>query len=94
MKILRSITRRGFSVGTAGFFSVLKPNTWFPATRLKVPFRYHASQSADLTGVHEAALPPKIMTLNGEHRGLLRPALTLLAAIAITSVALWWMMHP
>jgi hypothetical protein len=27
MKILRSATRRGFSVGTAGYFAVLKPQS-------------------------------------------------------------------
>ncbi len=45
MKILRSVTRRGFSVGTAGFFNVLRQNTWFPASRLPGSFSYLAGQS-------------------------------------------------
>src|SRR5277367_4040028 len=51
MKLLRSITRRGFNVGTAGWFTVLKPNTWFPASRLPGRFRYRSSQSAETTAV-------------------------------------------
>jgi hypothetical protein len=35
MRILRSLTRRGFNVGTAGYFTVLRPNTWFAASRLE-----------------------------------------------------------
>jgi hypothetical protein len=34
MNILRSVNRRGFRVGTAGYFNILMPNTWFPASRL------------------------------------------------------------
>jgi len=95
MKILRSVTRRGFSFGSAGYFAVLKPNTWFPASRLPVPFRFRRSQSAGASAIHQpATLPPNIMTLSPEHRGLLRPAMVVLAAIAITSTLLWWIMHP
>ena len=93
MKILRSVNRRGFNVGSAGYFSVLKPNTWFPASRLPVPFRYRASQSAETSPVRQGAvIPPNIMTLSVEHRGLLHLILVGLAAIAITSGLLWWIM--
>jgi hypothetical protein len=34
------------------------------------------------------------MTLAVRDRRLMRPALIVLAAIAITSVLLWWIMHP
>jgi hypothetical protein len=95
MKILRSVTRRGFSVGSAGYFAVLKPNTWFPATRLPVPFHYRASQSAQVPALHqEATLAPNIITLSVEPRGVVRPALVVLAAMAITSALLLWIMHP
>ena len=45
MKILRSVTRRGFNVGSAGWFTVLRPNTWFPASRLPGGFPSLAGQS-------------------------------------------------
>jgi hypothetical protein len=95
LKILRSVTRRGYSVGSAGWFAVLKPNTWFPATRLPGPFRYRGSQSAQTAALHQqATLPPKIMTLSTLDRGLLRPALAVVAAIGITAVLLWWITNP
>lgn len=92
MKILRSVTRRGFSFGTAGWFTVLKPNTWFPATRLPVSHRYRVGQSP--LDISPAATAPKIITLPSEQRGIMRPALTILAAVAITWTLLWWIMHP
>jgi hypothetical protein len=99
MKILRSVTRRGFSVGTAGWFAILKPNTWFPASRLPGTFRYRSSQSAGTTAIDHAGrlqttIPPRIMIPSTPDRRLLRPALVLLAAMAITSALLWWIMHP
>jgi hypothetical protein len=95
LKILRSVTRRGYSVGSAGWFAILKPNTWFPATRLPVPFRYRGSQSAQTAALHQqGTLPPKIMTLSTLDRGLLRPALAVVAAIGITAVLLWWITNP
>ena len=54
MRLLRSITRRGFDIGTAGWFTVLKPNTWFPASRLPGRFRYHGNPSAESTGANQA----------------------------------------
>lgn len=93
MKILRPMTRRDFSIKTAGWFTVLKPNTWFPASRLAAPYRYRPSQSPGSTGIHIAAAP-KIITLPAEDRGKMRSGLTLLAAMAITWALLWWIMHP
>jgi hypothetical protein len=99
MKLLRSITRRGFNVGTAGWFTVLKPNTWFPASRLPGRFRYRISQSAETTAVDHVGSqgttnPPRILIPSREDRRLARLALVVLTAIAITSVLLWWIMHP
>ena len=34
MNLLRSITRRGYTVGTAGWFTVTTPNRWFSASHL------------------------------------------------------------
>ena len=98
MKILRSVNRRGFSLGTAGWFSVLKPNTWFPASRLPGTVRYHGSESTDTAAVdadrNGTAVPPRIMVLGTMDRHLTRFALVVLAAIAITTALLLWIMHP
>ncbi len=99
MKLLRSITRRGFSVGTAGWFTVLKPNTWFPASRLPGRFRYRSSPSAEATAGEDAdsremTNSPQIMVLDTKHRRLMRPALIVLTAMIVTSGLLWWIMHP
>lgn len=99
MKLLRSITRRGFDVGSAGWFTILKPNTWFPASRLPAGFRYRSSQSMQVTAVYHAdnfktAASPRILFPSTKDRSLVRGALVLVAAIAITSALLWWIMHP
>ena len=99
MKILRSVTRRGFSVGSAGWFAVLKPNTWFPASRLPGTFRYRGSQSTEAPAVdhaesHKTTIAPRIAIPSTQDRRLMRSALVVLAAIAITSALLWWIMHP
>jgi hypothetical protein len=94
MKLLRSITRRGFDIGTAGWFTVLKPNTWFPASRLPGRFHYRSSQAADATAV-DNVISPRIMLLSTRgDRHLVRSALVVLAAVAITSALLGWIMHP
>ena len=95
MKILRSTTRRGFNVGTAGWFSVLRPNTWFPASRLPGGFRYRVGQSGAAAGDRpETSIAPRILAPGSPKRGLMQPALVVLAAMAITSALLWWIMHP
>jgi hypothetical protein len=45
MKILRSVNRRGSTIGSAGYFSVLNSNTWFPASRLRESFGDSLGQS-------------------------------------------------
>jgi hypothetical protein len=45
MKILRSVNRRGSSVQSAGFFTVLRANTWFAASRLPGVSSYLVDQS-------------------------------------------------
>jgi hypothetical protein len=91
MKILRSITRRGYSFATAGYFTVLKPNTWFPASRLPGPFRYRAGQSAPTTAETTA---PNIITLAAEPRHPLRLGLIILASAAIVYAMLTWLTNP
>jgi hypothetical protein len=99
MKILRSVNRRGFNVGSAGWFSILKPNTWFPASRLPGTFRYHGGQSAqspalDHADTQQSTIPPRIMIPTTKDHGLIHPALVVVSAMAITSALLWWIMHP
>lgn len=97
MKILRSVTRRGFSLGTAGWFTVLRPNTWFAASRLPRNFRYRGSQSADVVGYANSwavTSEPRIAIPNTQDRRLMPTAFVVLAAIAITSALLWWIMYP
>ena len=83
----------GFEVGTAGWFTVLKQNTWFPASCLPGRFRYRTSPSAETTAV-DHAISLRIQSLATKDRRLGRSALVVLAAVAITSALLWWIMHP
>ncbi len=105
MKVLRSVTRRGFSIGTAGWFTVLRPNTWFPASRL--PAAFHSppirSKRGGLSGdpdyiIHpgilEEAIPAPALVTSVPVPRPLRMASIVLAAIAITAALLWWIMHP
>lgn len=101
MKILRSVNRRGFNVGTAGWFTILRPNTWFAASRL--------SNSLHSLG-KGSALPGTMVPGRSERQGttvlsqpvnlrpqdprLMRTLLIVTAASAITSILLWWIMHP
>lgn len=101
MKILRSITHRGFSIGTAGWFTVLRPNTWFPASRLPAGFHSQPIRSTiagssgvpNHTGNLEVAPAPALIVGAPTLRPL-RVASIVTAAIAITSALLWWIMHP
>jgi hypothetical protein len=91
MRILRSITRRGFNFGTAGYFSVLKQNSWFPATRLPERFHYRPGQPPQTPAVTTA---PNIISLPPEQRSPLRLAIIVLASAAMVFAMLLWIMHP
>jgi hypothetical protein len=91
MKLLRSITQRGATIGTAGYFTVLKPNTWFPASRLPRPFRFHPSESSQPPAETTA---PNIITLAVERRHPLRQVLILLASAGIGFAMLMWIIRP
>jgi hypothetical protein len=103
MKILRSVNRRGFRIGSAGYFSVLQPNTWFAASRL--PDTLHrwigrtrgpsGSPIPDVgpqTDVRQDVQAPQIMRLEPSERNPLRLAWVLLAAMVFTALFLWWSM--
>jgi RsiW-degrading membrane proteinase PrsW (M82 family) len=103
MKILRSVNRRGFNLGTAGYFTVLKPNSWFAASRLPDAFRHLSRQSnavkspslerkaVDHACSRESTLSLQAMKLSAHDRNPMRLALAVLAAIAIIWALLWWM---
>ena len=91
MKLLRSITQRGPTIGTAGFFTVLKANTWFPASRLPRPFRYRPGQSSQPAGETAA---PNIITLAAERIRPLRQALILLVSAGVVFAMLMWIIRP
>lgn len=105
MKILRSVTRRGFSIGSAGLFSVLRPNTWFPASRLPGA---HQGLGAPVKKTSGVAGTSALHGISGQARSVqwrvidqgveehhrMRSGSIILGALAITSAMLWWIMHP
>lgn len=93
MKILRSVTRRGFSVGTAGWFTVLRPNTWFPASRLTGRVRGDGGRPDVAGGGPQAAAALNFLPFNTRRR-VMPMVLIGLAATAIAAAGLWWIMHP
>lgn len=99
MKYRRSLTHREFRVRSAGWFTVLKPDAWFPALRLPSGFHHRSNQSVETTAVDQAygyqtTNSPQIMMPSTKDRRLMRPALIVLTAMMITSGLLWWIMHP
>lgn len=93
MKLLRAITQRGFKIGTAGWFTILKPTPWFPASRLPGRFRYRSTPTTRMSAADQA-VSINILIPSTKERRLGRSALVVVAAIAITSALLWWIMHP
>jgi hypothetical protein len=111
MKIRRTLNRRGVSVGTAGWFTVLRPDRWSAASRqpgslhpLTDPSNRAASTLAlgqkveqkvlNHTDDQDATMAPSMMQFGTHDLRLKRSALILSAAMTITSVLLWWIMHP
>jgi hypothetical protein len=98
MKILRSVNRRDFSVEPAGYFNVLTPSKRFTASHPPGQFRYLPGQSKGTAfpqNENPATAPPfeliSVPDQNdlGYHR-LLRPAMIVLAATALTLFLVWW----
>jgi hypothetical protein len=102
MKILRTVTRRGDTVRTAGFFTILSPNRWFAASKLPEGYRFLDGQpkgtaaqiAAELAAVDRSnsqeTTAPQIIIPSEQNHHLMRLALSALAAIAITFFMLWW----
>lgn len=110
MKTRRFVNRRDFNVGTAGWFTVLRPNARPAAPRLPGGFHNLGHRSE---AVPQAASPAqeglgaptnqttlRLHALNqaaAEPHHLVRSALMVLAATAITLFLLWWIFvrpHP
>jgi hypothetical protein len=107
MKIRRTLKRRGLSVGTAGWFTVLRPDRWSAASRppgslhpISDPSNRTASTLALEQKVlnhidgQDATMAPSMMQFSTHDLRLKRSALIISTALTITSVLLWWIMHP
>jgi hypothetical protein len=99
MKIRRTMTRREFYVRTAGWFTVLKPETRFPALNSRSGFRDLPSPSGetiamDHADTNETAKSLQIMIPTTIDRRLVRPTLIVLTAMLVTSGLLWWICIP
>lgn len=105
MKNPRTWNRRDFNVTPNGYFTVLKPAGWFAASRLPGGFRYlvgqagakvsprPASAARQITsGGSETTLRLEVMEPIAHDHPLMRPALIVVTAVAITSFLLWWIM--
>ena len=90
MKLLRSITRRGFDVSSAGWFTVLKPNTWFAASRLRTTRPRASAHPRTLI----PTAPSLSVKLNANDPTFGRLAFTVVLALVITTVLLLWIMYP
>lgn len=90
MKLLRSITRRGFDVSSAGWFTVLKPNTWLAASRLRTTRPRAAAHPHTLI----QTAPTLNVKLNANDPSFGRLAFTIGLALVITAVLLLWIMYP
>lgn len=102
MKILRSVTRRGFTVGTAGMFTIVSPNRWFAASQFPKRFqgrdgRYKeaatpaaaAGGEPDRVDGQATTTSPQIMLLSTRDRRPVRFAWVALLATAIALFLLW-----
>lgn len=95
MKILRAVKRRGSSVGPAGFFNVLRGDTWFAAARLpNKPYLIGQIKATDEPESPGTTIPPEILKVDGPNHHWIRVAAVVVAATAITWVLLLCMMHP
>lgn len=108
VKILRSVNRRGSSVGTAGYFTVLRANTWFAASRF--PDRFHNLRERAEAAVRQPAQEQEISSTPANQSTIhldlrpqpeplhwMRSALIILVASGITMFLLWWVFvrpHP
>jgi len=99
MKTLHSVKHRDFGIEPAGYFNVLRPSSRFIPAHPPGDFRYLASlyKGTEFPQVHvypiatpQFGLIPSPYRNDPVYHRLLRPALIVLAAIALTLFLLWW----
>jgi hypothetical protein len=106
----RSWNRREFSITQNGYFTILKSNGWFSAVPLPGGFRYQVNKSkADTHPIaptfapqlnsegaasQQATIQLQTIDSNTPRQALMRPALIVLAATALTWIGLWCTSHP
>jgi hypothetical protein len=109
VKSLPTWNPRDFSGASAGYFTVLKPTGLFAASRLPGAFRCLRGQRMRLSPQLNSApkqkssnhsdyeeTTPRLQTIEPatHDHPLMRPALIVLGATAITSILLWWTAFP
>jgi hypothetical protein len=93
VKILRSMNRRSFNVEPAGYFNVLTPSKRFTPSHPPGRFSYLPGQSK---GTANPAMAPQFGSIPSRYRNdplylrLLRPALLVVAALAVIYLFFWW----
>jgi len=99
MKTLHSVKHREFGIAPAGYFNVLRPSARFTPTHPPGDFRYLASlfKGTAFPQVHVIpATAPKFALIPSPYQNdplylrLLRPALLVLAALALIYLFFWW----
>jgi hypothetical protein len=99
VKILRSVNRRSFSVDLAGGYTFLRPSDRFIPAHPPGDFRYlsklYKGTAFPQVHVNPATAPqfgliPSPYQNDPLYRRLLRRALLVLAALALTFFLLWW----
>ena len=102
MKILRSVKRRGSTVASAGFYTVLNANSWFAASRLPSHFftlSERSKEAVSVAALEEKAQNPlhnqgstlslSVMNLSAQDHRFLRAVLVVLAALGVSYALLW-----
>jgi hypothetical protein len=98
MKILRSVTRRGYNVQTAGYFTVVSPRRWFAASQFPDGLEGHIKVTAETDAARDRAdieetEPPQIAMLSTRDRQSKQFVWAALAAAVIALLLLWWFFH-
>jgi len=100
MGILRSVNRRGIGTESIGFYSLLRPSKWLPASRLSDEYDHRLTRSEGAETQKQEALANadgqgteiflQTMKPATEHSRLTRTLLIALVATAIAFAVLWW----
>ena len=91
MRVLRAVNRRGWSTGTAGWFTIAAPKRWFPASRMRDNFHPHrlTISECDEASSRDTAMAPVFESASQRpDRYWIRLAVIVAAAAVMTYVAL------